>query len=176
MKEILKSFYPILLITMAFAIFVAGAYTSKNLLTNNPVVKTEIIYDATDPYTETKAKEYLTQLKVRYVNVALAQLKLESGSATSKVFRENNNLFGMKPAEKRPTTALGSKNNHAYYSHWRQSIIDYALWQAYVMNADNISDENSWVNYINRHYSEIPGEYKRRLLAIKNKIDAQNTL
>ena len=69
------------------------------------------------------------------------------------------------------TTSLGTKNNHAYYSHWRQSIIDYALWQAYVMNVDNMSDEDSWIDYINRSYSEIPGEYKRRLLAIKTNIE-----
>lgn len=169
-----------IIIAVAFIVLLASV---KELIAfnaeknrENSLVRTEIIYDATDPYTEEKAAAYLKQLKVRYVSVALAQLKLESANATSKIFKEGNNLFGMKSAEKRPTTALGTKNNHAYYAHWRQSVLDYALWQAYVMNADNISDEKSWVNYINRSYSEIPGEYKRRLLAIKNKIEEQNTL
>lgn len=185
MKELIKRIYPVTLLLfslgtfllVSFVSFILGAYVfnSSGIMPNNIVTKV-VINDPNDPYTEAKAKSYLKQLNVRYVNVALAQLKLESANATSKIFKENNNLFGMKEAEKRPTTALGTKHNHANYSHWRQSVLDYALWQAYVMNADNISDEGSWIDYINRSYSEIPGEYKRRLLVIKNSIESNNRL
>jgi hypothetical protein len=44
-------------------------------------------------------------------------------------FKENNNLFGMKMPEYRKTTAIGINRGHAVYSSWRESVIDYALWQ-----------------------------------------------
>lgn len=133
--------------------------------------KVTIVYDISDPYSESKLIDYLKDLNVKYPLIALSQMKLESANGTSPIFKKNNNLFGMKMPGTRPTTALGIANNHAKYAHWRQSVIDYAMWQAYVMNTENVSSEDAWLEYINRFYSEIPGEYKRRILEIKLKLN-----
>ena len=130
-------------------------------------VKTETIFDLNDPFSESKVKDYLIQLHVKYPDIAIAQMKLESANGTSKVFREGNNLWGMKYAEHRPTTALGIRNNHAYYSHWRQSCIDYAIWQSFVEDPENISSESEWMSYISKYYSE-DNSYRNKILVIMN--------
>ena len=55
---------------------------------------------------------------------------IESGNFTSNLFKQNNNMFGMKEAKQRPTTALGAENNYAYYEDWQSCVEDYALWQS----------------------------------------------
>jgi flagellum-specific peptidoglycan hydrolase FlgJ len=132
-------------------------------------VYTQIMFDINDSFTEEKVKIYLKELNIKYPDVALAQMKLESANGTSKVFKENNNLFGMKLPKFRPTTALGEKNNHSYYSHWRQSVVDYAIWQSFVMNPENVASEKNWVEYLNRMYAE-DGSYGEKILLIRNKI------
>jgi hypothetical protein len=62
----------------------------------------------------------------------LAQAKWESTHFTSEIFYDNNNLFGMKLAKIRPTTAIGKHKlhgNHAAYNNWQDSVKDYKLWQ-----------------------------------------------
>jgi len=62
-------------------------------------------------------------------SIQLAQAIAESGGGISDIAKLSNNLFGMKEAKQRRTTAIGTKNNHAYYKHWHDSVIDYLLYQ-----------------------------------------------
>lgn len=133
---------------------------------------TQIMFDISDPFTEDKVRVYLKEMNVKFPEVALAQMKLESANGTSKMFRENNNLFGMKLPKVRPTTALGEKNNHSYYSHWRQSVIDYAMWQSFVMDPENIASEEDWVEYLDKIYSE-DGSYGRKIMNIRSSIKSE---
>ena len=73
---------------------------------------------------------YILDLRIEYAYIVYAQARLESGNFTSDIFIENNNLFGMKVAERRPTTAIGVNRKHAVYKSWRESVLDYALMQA----------------------------------------------
>lgn len=138
-----------------------------------PVYKTQVMYDLNDNFSRQKVRDYLVEMHVKYPDVAVAQMELESAGGTSNIAMQNNNIFGMKLATQRPTTALGERNNHAYYSHWRQSCIDYAMWQSFVMNPENILSEESWIDYIGRMYSK-DDNYKIKLLRIKNGGDTIN--
>lgn len=174
MKQITPTTIYVLFGTIMIAVLaVIISIISLSVNDSNPPEKDKItiVYDISDPYSDSKLIEYLKDLHVKYPQIALAQMKLESANGTSEIFKKNNNLFGMKMPETRPTTAMGTHNNHAMYAHWRQSVIDYAMWQAYVMNTENVSTENDWLDYINRFYSEIPGEYKRRILIIKSNLN-----
>jgi hypothetical protein len=42
----------------------------------------------------------------------------------------------MKEAKQRRTTALGTKNGHAYYKHWHDSVVDYLYYQKYYYNGE----------------------------------------
>lgn len=56
---------------------------------------------------------------------------LETGSWTSNIYRENNNLFGMRCPQIRETTAVGCKNGFAVYESTSDSIEDFLKWWFY---------------------------------------------
>jgi uncharacterized FlgJ-related protein len=81
----------------------------------------------------------LTQL------ILVAQAMHETGNFTSPVFYRNNNAFGMRLAQKRPTTAIGDpdKDNYANYDSIEDSVEDLKLWFDYhgiELKFDNIED------------------------------------
>lgn len=87
-------------------------------------------------FTEEKLITMLKELNVKFPHIALAQAKLETGNFKSAVFKQNNNLFGMKQARVRVNTAKGTSLNHAYYDNWQESVYDYAFYQCrYMTNA-----------------------------------------
>jgi len=67
----------------------------------------------------------LTENKAREVT---AIFKHETGNFKSRLFREQNNLSGMRHATIRDTTSLGSKNNYAFYCCLEDAIDDFLLW------------------------------------------------
>lgn len=60
--------------------------------------------------------------------ILIAQSAFETGNFTSKIFIENNNLFGMRLPRVRETTATGEKHGHATYSSLEDSIKDMRLY------------------------------------------------
>ena len=75
-----------------------------------------------DVFSPEALEKYLSELNIRHADIVYSQAKLESGNFSSKIFKENNNLFGMKRARQRATTATGENRGHATYSSWRQYI------------------------------------------------------
>lgn len=58
----------------------------------------------------------------------------------------------MKQARARSTTAAGTQLGHAYYDHWKESVMDYALYQnAYV---NKIRNEAKYLKYLDKNYAE----------------------
>jgi uncharacterized FlgJ-related protein len=94
----------------------------------------------------------MNQIGIAYPDIVLAQARLETGNFTSKVFKENNNLFGMKLPRVRNTTAIGEQNSHADYASWRQSIADYKLWQDDVIVG--IKSKRQYLSYLSKNYAE----------------------
>ena len=72
-------------------------------------------------------------------------------SLKSDLCKNNFNLFGMKLARVRETTALGEYNGHAYYANYLDSILDYKLWQDYLERKEG---ENYYDYLIRRCYAE----------------------
>jgi uncharacterized FlgJ-related protein len=104
------------------------------------------------PFSTANMLRVMNQMGIAYPDVVLAQARLETGNFTSKVFRENNNLFGMKLPRVRNTTAIGEQNSHADYASWRQSIIDYKLWQDNMIAG--IKSKKQYLNYLSKNYAE----------------------
>lgn len=57
---------------------------------------------------------------------AAAQSAHETNGYTSKIFKSNNNAFGMKFAGQ--STAIGTKNGYANYLNLEESVADFCVW------------------------------------------------
>jgi hypothetical protein len=106
----------------------------------------EIIINEKNEFSPEKLKAYILELNLRHPHIIYAQARLESGNFNSPVFRTNHNLFGMKVATKRPTTNQGEENGHAYYNNWRESVVDYAFYQAQYLS--DIKTEADYLQYL----------------------------
>ena len=69
----------------------------------------------------------ILEQELEYPDVVFAQAILESGAFSSKVYKNNNNLFGMRMPNKRITLAVGQKYGYAVYEYWQESVADYAI-------------------------------------------------
>lgn len=111
-----------------------------------------ILESEEEQFSQEALVEELKRLNVRFPHIILAQAILETGYYDSRVFKENNNLFGMKEARARATTAKGTQLGHAYYDHWKESVMDYALYQNAYLN--KLRTEIKYLNYLDRNYAE----------------------
>jgi hypothetical protein len=122
---------------------------------NNPV-KTVIIntnYEQDTTFSEIELVHYLEILNVKYPDIVYAQARLESGNFNSPVFKLNNNLFGMKIIDNRPTTSIGSRYGFAYFKTWRDSVLDYVIYQCLYLNNKSYEE---YLYYLDNVYAEDP--------------------
>jgi len=112
-------------------------------------------------FTEEKFVELIKELNMKFPHIVYAQARIESGNFKSAVFRQNNNLFGMREARVRVNTAKGTNLNHAYYDNWKESVYDYAFYQCrYMSNADS---EAEYYAALDASYAEAGGGYSKAL-------------
>ena len=122
-----------------------------------------------DKFTEDKLVEELKRLNVRYPHIVMAQSILETGHWSSRIFKSNHNLFGMKQANIRINTAKGTNLNHAYYDNWQESLYDYAFYQCRYMTSARTEEE--YFLALDASYAEIGGSYSN---ALKDVIKKEN--
>lgn len=106
----------------------------------------------TDTFTPEAFKSYLKDLQIQFPHIVYAQACLETGHFSSQIFKSNNNLFGMREARGRVSTNKGAENGHAVYQHWRESVLDYALFQCCYLK--NIHSEAEYYEYLSKNYAE----------------------
>ena len=112
-------------------------------------------------------------LPFKFKKIVVAQAVLETGLFTSKNFKVNNNLYGMRVPYNRMTTADTSINGYAHYKKWEESIIDYFLMLSVRNDIKSINTEQAYYNYLDYIYSEVGHSYSSQLKAIiiKLKLD-----
>ena len=87
-------------------------YIINKITHTTEVTDTLIVHG--EKFSEEKLVELLKNCNFKYPYIVLAQAKLESGDFKSKIFKQNNNMFGMKKPRRRTTTASMEKNGYAY--------------------------------------------------------------
>lgn len=138
-------------------------YTTYNVATQKAVAKsmTNMSYEqkvlivneiSKNEFSKEAVVEELKRLNVKYPHIVLAQALIESGHFQSNIFRSNNNLFGMKEAKQRTTTARGTNLGHAYYDNWKESILDYAIFQSAYLR--DLNTEEQYLSYLGANYAE----------------------
>ena len=94
--------------------------------------------------------EILT-LRLEHPEIVYQQIMHETGELTSVLFKTNKNLFGMKASGNRATTSNIVVNGYKWYPNWRESLIDYALFQmAYYRNLE----KDEYYSKLGRSYAE----------------------
>ena len=112
------------------------------------------VSDTTSEFSSVKMVNLMKELNIKYPHIVYAQSLIETGHFESKIFQENHNLFGMKQARTRVTTAQGTQYNHAYYHSWQESVYDYAFYQCRYLSG--IKNEEEYLSYLSRSYAEDP--------------------
>ena len=168
----MKTFLLGVVLTLTLNILVSFLSTSA---VPDPIIEDSpcIVLQDRQEFSELSLIEYLVELKVPHPHIVLAQAKLETGNFTSTIFKENNNLFGMKRAYRRPSTAIATHRNHAKYHHWKDSVLDFALYKAYV--AQN-RDEEQYMKLLASSYAEDPNytkKVRRIVLETRNHFNTQ---
>ena len=148
-----KVFFYLLLISVSYG---AGRYFTPVPTATASEKKVE------EPFSEVALLIYMKELGIKYPETVLSQARLETGNFTSDIFKENNNLFGMKVAEKRPTTAIGVNRQHAAYRNWKDSVVDYALFQSFAVSKLPRANLPEYRKYLQKFYSET-SDYLQRL-------------
>jgi len=108
---------------------------------------------------------YMKEINMQFPDIVFAQAVLESGNFNSKIFRSNHNLFGMREAGRRIKTCKGTELNHAYYDNWKESVLDYAFYQAYYL--DDIKTKEMYLTYLDNNYAE-SGNYRKTVEDVIN--------
>lgn len=145
----------VLFLLLIFGILgtVGGYFLSNNQKSKNVIIYTSTP-NPTPEFSEDKLINLIKKLKIKFPYIILAQSKIETGHFKSKIFKENNNLFGLKEAKQRASTAKGTQNNHAYYEDWTYSVYDYALYSCRYLSGFKTEDE--YLSYLKENYAEDP--------------------
>jgi uncharacterized FlgJ-related protein len=130
-----------------------------------------IIIKEYNEFSQEKLVVNIGELNFKFPHIILAQSIQETGNFKSNIFKENNNLFGMKEAQIRATLAQGTSRGHAYYNTWQESLYDYAMYyNAYLRK---IKTEDEYFEYLRQNYAEDP-TYVQRLKQIIKKQDLKS--
>lgn len=105
-------------------------------------------------------------------DVIYAQAYHETGGFTSAIFKENNNMFGLKLPKKRNTFAKGENRGHAVYSDWVDCIADYFERQIYFgvdttdtdaymksTQESGYAEDTSYINAWAKVLNKVKGQY-----------------
>ena len=177
LNNIRKSFFhKKILLAYIMLLFVLSYITMGVALIEKPKV---VYYEhyKIQPITVYKTKpikfskeEFITFLKdinIKYPEVVYAQAVIESGFK-SKLFINNNNLFGMRVAKSRPTLASNKSSNYAHYNNWKESVIDYALYQSYFIR--KIDSKEEYIEHLSNSYSEEKNSYIIKVRKISSEV------
>ena len=103
---------------------------------------------------------------ISYPEIVWAQAVLESGHFSSKVFKNNQNIFGMKHPKKRKTLSLGSMDSYAVYLSWRDCVKDYKIYQDEIIFRNKKLSRSSYFNYLDKKYCEAGSSYSKKVKKI----------
>lgn len=158
-KKVTRKVVLLFSMIIGFGSFLTYQYTTriardKIIDSLSPEERLIIINQGKRAFEPQELTNLLNELNVRFPHIVMAQSIIETGHWTSKVFRSNNNLFGMKQAYRRVNTAKGTQHNHAFYESWEESVYDYAFYQCRYLSS--INNEDEYFQYLSKSYAEDP--------------------
>ena len=125
------------------------------------IVWNHVIVNEERGFTKEKLVEEIDKYNFKFPHIVYAQALQETGNFTSNNFMTHNNVFGMKVAKSRITTAKKHKETiHATYNDWQESVIDRALFETTFLR--KIKNEAEYYKYLDKNYAE-DSKYENKL-------------
>jgi uncharacterized FlgJ-related protein len=161
-----------------FTSMIAGtlffSFQSFNKERGNKVIKREYkihIPVDTMTFSPDSLYGYLIRIGMRYPRIVYKQALLESGRFKSDLFKNANNLFGMRMPNVRKTTAISKYKGYAKFSCWKHSVDDYKLYQdAYLSSAKT---EEQYYRLLDKKYGAA-GRYSYTLKRMSDEVLKKN--
>lgn len=153
---------------VALLLFAMGLTIRSNIKQDYTEEEVIVVMAQVNKFSEDKLITEIKNLNFKFPYIVFAQAKLETGNFKSQIFVENNNLFGMKEAKKRITTAEGTQYGHAYYESWTKSLFDYGFY--FERNLSSFKSEEDYFSFLSKYYAEDPNYVSklRSLIAREN--------
>jgi uncharacterized FlgJ-related protein len=99
--------------------------------------------------------DQIVESGIKFPEIAFVQAIIESGNFKSRLFKNHNNLFGMRFPGKRQTTSIGrNKKGYARYEDWNDSVTDYYFWQSFFMRKKNVRTREEYLDLLDDVYAE----------------------
>jgi hypothetical protein len=98
---------------------------------------------------ETNVRRVLKAYGIKFPDIVMCQILLETNHFKSNICITNNNVTGMKFSYHRPSTAIYEAFHSAGYENWQASIMDYKLRTEYYQG-DTCTTEQSYYNFLRR--------------------------
>lgn len=144
-KHIFLSIIGLVIIIIFFSFF--------TIKINNVIKESGVfVINMKDNFDEKNLVTKIKGMNFQFPYIVYAQSVLETDSFRSNIFKENNNLFGMKQAVQRINIASGTEYDHAYYKSWTESLYDYALYVSTYLSRINTEDE--YYEYLSQYYAQ----------------------
>ena len=134
--------------------------------------KTEASTHKMDSLNETNIYMALLMNNVKYPEVVISQIMIETGWLTSRLCKANNNLLGMMVPSKRETTAI-NETGFAKYTSWFDCIMDYKMYQDYILSRNHITNKKQYIAFLHKNYAKSP-TYKTRLTQLSKTYELKN--
>ena len=140
----------VLFLSVSLLSFVAAKKPQKEYITT----EMEINLKTNNTFSEEDLIKEIKRLPFKYKDIVLAQAMIESGHYKSPLFKEGRNLFGLREARARATTAKGTVLNHAQYDNWKESVLDRLIYEVKYLDKLNRSQ---YLLYLDRVYAQAGG-------------------
>lgn len=121
-----------------------------------------------DAFSREKLIERIKHMNFQFPYIVYAQALLETNRFQSAIFYENHNIFGMKEAIFRLNVSLGTKNGHAYYNTWMDSLYDYGFYYATYLS--KLTDEEDYYSFLSGYAEDKDYVIKLKKLILEENI------
>lgn len=114
-----------------------------------------------------KAKLKKAGYSDRMSDLVYAQARHETGDFTSRLYREQNNPWGMGCVAKRPTTQSACQNGYGSYKDLADAADDFVLYLNYFNYLPDYSTTHAYVQALAMHgyFTDSPVTYEKGLIA-----------
>lgn len=111
------------------------------------------------------------RLGIQRPRVAVAQICLETNWLKSRIYKENNNLFGMKVSSR--NWEIGENLGHAKYASTAHSLLDYRDWQKQMSRGRIFKSDEEYLYFLEhlpgeRRYATDPDYIRKLKIILKN--------